>query len=77
MGGSKAFDVPSNLVTLCSSLNGQLEADERYYRLGVEYGWKVSKWADWRSIPVFDAMTGTWYLLNDDWTRKVVSERNL
>jgi hypothetical protein len=77
MGGSKLADVPSNLVLICSMLNGQLEADERYYQQGLQYGWKVSKWADWRTIPVYDAMTGVWYLLNDDWTRNVVDERNL
>lgn len=77
MGGSKAAEVPSNLVLICSVLNGLIESDHRWADLAYANGWKVSKWAEWRDIPVFDAITGTWYLLNDDFTRKVVSERNL
>lgn len=78
MGGSKVADVPSNLVLLCSMLNGQIEADDRWARMAESYGWKVSKWADWRTIPITDTLTGESFLLHDDWTRtNVVSERNL
>lgn len=78
MGGSKAADVPSNIVLLCSVMNGLIESDHRWADLAYQYGWKVSKWSDWRTIPVFDSMAGEWWLLHDDWTRtKVVSERNL
>lgn len=72
MGGSKAANKPSNYVLICSQLNGLIESDDRWATLAIENGWKVSKWADWRTIPVFDALTGTSYLLNDDWTRNVV-----
>lgn len=74
MGGSKAADVPSNCVLLCSSLNGLIESDHRYAEQALKYGWKVSKWADWRTTPVFDSYTGIWYYLNDDWTRTVAEE---
>ena len=77
MGGSKLADVPSNYVLLCSWLNERIESSAHFRELAVENGWKVGKWDDWRKTAVFDACTGEWYLLNDDWTRKVVSERNL
>jgi hypothetical protein len=72
MGGSKAADVPSNIVLMCSVMNGLIESDHRWADLAYQYGWKVSKWADWRETPVFDAITGTWYLLNDVWGRTIV-----
>ena len=77
MGGSKLRDVPSNLVLLCSILNGQIEADDRWAAMAESYGWKVSTHADWRTIPVFDTLSGFWYLLDDDYGRKVVSTKEI
>jgi hypothetical protein len=74
MGGSKERDVPSNLVVLCSVLNGLIESDDRYAKVAIEYGWKVSKWADWRAIPVFDTQSGEWHLLDDEFGYKVVNQ---
>lgn len=73
MGGSKERDVPSNIVLLCSLLNGLIESDSRYAQVAKEYGWKVSKWQDWRTIPVFDTLTGEWRLLDDNYGYKVVN----
>ena len=75
MGGSKLMNVPSNYALICSSLNGLIESDHRWQQLAIESGWKVSRYADWREIPVWDSMAGVWYLLKDDWTRNVVTER--
>lgn len=72
MGGSKARDVPSNIVVLCSSLNGLIESDDRWARVAKEYGWKLETWQNPAEIPVHDFQTREWYLLNDDFTRKVV-----
>lgn len=72
MGGSKLSDVPSNIVLLCSRLNGLIESDAYYQKMAFDNGWKVSKWADWREIPVRDVMSGAVYLLNDDWSRNVI-----
>lgn len=79
MGGSKALDVPSNVVVLCSYLNGLLEADVRFAELAVKNGWKISKHSDPRTQPVYDRQTRHWYLLADDFTRAIVevaTERN-
>lgn len=74
MGGSKVADVPSNLVLLCSQLNGLIESDNRYADIARDYGWKVSKWADWRTIPVFDTLKGEWRLLDDDFSYTIVEQ---
>lgn len=65
MGGSKSLDVPSNLVVLCSWLNGAIEADSGLRLMAIRYGWKVSKWDEWRNKPVFHAQSGEWRLLDD------------
>jgi len=77
MGGSKERDVPSNIVLLCSILNGQIETDSRWAQLATKYGWKVSKFANWREEPVFDMLTGQWFLLRDDWSREEVKGKNV
>ncbi len=71
MGGSKAYDTPSNLVVLCSVMNGLIESDARWADLATRYGWKCSKWSSWRDIPVFDSVSNVWYLLDDDYGRKM------
>jgi hypothetical protein len=71
MGGSKALDVPSNLVLLCSRMNFLIEADPVMADLAREHGWKLERWQNPRAIPVKDLRTGkTWYL-GDDWTRVI------
>lgn len=72
MGGSKLRDVPSNLVVLCSIFNGLIESDSRAASLANRYGWKLSSWDSPLEVPVYDARTGTWYLLGNDFSRKVV-----
>jgi len=69
MGGSKLADVPSNIVLLCSWMNERIEGSAFFRDMAIENGWKVGKWTDWRSVPVFDACSGEWWILNDDWTR--------
>jgi hypothetical protein len=72
MGGSKTRDVPSNIVVLCSLLNGQIEADARWARVAKSYGWKLESWQSPVSEPVYNSLTGEWRLLDDDWGYKVV-----
>lgn len=75
MGGSKVRDVPSNLVVLCSWMNGQIEADARLAAVAHAYGWKLSTWQDFRSYPVFDTLSGEWRLLDDHYGYKVVAQK--
>lgn len=75
MGGKNArAERPSNLVVICSWLNGQIESSAFFRDLALEHGWKIESWQDPATVPVFDACRGEWYLLNDDYGRKVVEQ---
>jgi hypothetical protein len=76
MGGSKARDVPSNIIVLCSYANGLLESDAALAAIARDYGWKVSTNSDWRAAPVYDLQTKEWVLLNDGFERIVVEEND-
>lgn len=69
MGGSPDAERPSNGIVLCNALNVAVEQDADVAAWSEAYGWKVSKWVDPATVPVYDAMTGYWWLLLDDWTR--------
>lgn len=73
MGGSKVRDVPSNLVVLCSVLNGLIESDSRYARVAKEYGWKLESWQNPREVKVFSTILGKWLLLDDEFGYSEVS----
>ena len=74
MGGSKRLDVPSNLVVLCSTLNGLIESDSRWARVAREYGWKLEKWQKPSEVKVFSIILGEWVLLDDAWGYSVVDD---
>ena len=70
MGGAgKSADRPSNLVVLCSELNGLIESDAVWRSRALEYGWKLERWQDPAQVEVYDNRSGIWYLLDDDWHR--------
>ena len=72
MGGSKERDVPSNVIVLCSRLNGLIESDSAASQLAKRYGWKLNSWQDPLDTPVFDTQIGEWLLLDNNFSRKVV-----
>lgn len=72
MGGSRERDVPSNIVVLCSYLNGLIESDAYAANLANQFGWKLSSWDDPKEVPVYDTQTNTWFQLTDEFTRIVV-----
>jgi 1-aminocyclopropane-1-carboxylate deaminase/D-cysteine desulfhydrase-like pyridoxal-dependent ACC family enzyme len=72
MGGSKLRDQPSNFVTLCSLYNGAIESNHTAAAEAKRYGWKLESWQDPDQEPVYDRMSGAWFLLNDDFSRIVV-----
>ena len=74
MGGSKLRDVPSNWVVLCSRLNGLVESDAYAAQVAHSFGWKLSSWEDPKEVPVYDTQANAWFLLGDDFTRKVVRQ---
>ena len=72
MGGASKdsyLDRPSNLIVLCSRMNGLIESNAFWADEARNYGWKVSKWETPKEVPVFDAKDGCWYLLDDDYRR--------
>jgi hypothetical protein len=77
MGGAKSLDVPSNLVLICSQLNGLIESDTRYAQLAREAGWKLSRYDNPAEIPVLDRVSGEWYLLNDSFGRNLVPKKEI
>jgi hypothetical protein len=72
MGGSRVRDVPSNIITLCASMNSLIESDDRSASLARLHGWKLNSWDNPLLSPVYDTMTGLWYLLDDSYDRVVI-----
>lgn len=72
MGGSKRKDVPSNIVVLCSYMNGLIEANAVMAGHARRAGWKLWDWEDPTHAPVYDAMTGLWYRLDNQYGKTAV-----
>lgn len=72
MGGSKLKDGSSNLVVLCSYMNGLIESNAKAAELARKNGWKLDSWQDPLDIPVVDLLSGVAYLLDDNFGRKVM-----
>lgn len=65
MGGSKERDVPSNIVALCSMMNGLIESDADWADQARRAGWKLRNGDSPRAVPIFYAFDNAWYLLDD------------
>lgn len=74
MGGSAERHRPSNIVVICSRLNGLIESDSRYANAATEYGWKIASWQNPLEVSVYDQMSGEWRLLDDEYGYKVLHE---
>lgn len=74
MGGSKQRDVPSNIVVLCSYLNGLLESHSMYANRARSYGWKLSAGDDPLSTPVWYPMIGVWAMLDDEFRANITAD---
>lgn len=75
MGGSKKRDVPSNIIVLCSLMNGLIESDAVWAAKARSYGWKLHSWQLPEAEPVYDTRSRSWYLLDDSFCRKLVKSR--
>jgi hypothetical protein len=67
--GGRGADSPSNIIVLCAVANGLLESDSAFASVGRFNGWKLSKWGNSLTEPVFDAYRGVWAYLDDDFGR--------
>jgi hypothetical protein len=73
LGGSKKRDHPANIIVLCSLVNGLIESNVGWQTMAREYGWKLSQWDDPYFVPVYDATSGQWWLLDDEFGRTRLS----
>jgi hypothetical protein len=76
MGGDprRLKDRPSNLILLCWQSNSDLEAVAIFAKTGTANGWKISQHADPAKMPVWNFAKQQWFLLDDEWGYKVVTD---
>lgn len=69
MGGSKLLDRPSNVMVMCSELNGLIESNADLAEQARAYGWKLHRWQVPEDEPIYDRTTGEWFLLDNEYNR--------
>lgn len=69
MGGSKLLDRTANIMVLCSELNGRIESDADLAEQARAFGWKLYRHQVPEDEPIYDRVTGEWYLLDNDFQR--------
>jgi len=72
MGGSNKRDNPANLILLCWFVNFEMEASSRAADSARLAGWKCDRGATPELTPVFHQPSNSWYLLDNDWQRRVI-----
>lgn len=70
MGGSRTRDKPSNIVVMCSSINGLIESSGSLAEQSRHFGWKLESWQNPIESPAYDVMSAKWYLFDDNYGRK-------
>ena len=70
MGGSQSRSKPSNVVVLCSYINGIIEASEDHSKAAQRYGWKLRQGQDPLETPAYDSLTDTWWLFDDSYQKR-------
>jgi len=65
MGGHKGSQRLSNVVWLCSEVNGLIESDARFALEAQVAGIKISRYENPETIPVTHAVHGRCILLDD------------
>lgn len=68
-GGSKLLDRPSNVIVLCSGMNGDIESLPHLARKARLYGWKLQRWQTPEDEPFFDVITQSWWLIDNEYNR--------
>lgn len=74
MGGSKARDVPSNIIVMCSSFNFLIEADSNWAIIAKNRGWKLESWQDPLDTPVYYAHYDKYYVLDNEFHKTEARE---
>lgn len=76
MGGSKKLDIPSNIVVLCSVINGHIESDAEAAEEARRFGWKLSRGAVSSEVPIYIPTAGQWVLLDDEYKATPIKEED-
>lgn len=71
MGGSKLLNKPSNIIALCSEMNGLIESDAQQATRAKANGWKLESWQEPEFEPVYYPLEGRWYYLDDFYERAI------
>ncbi len=72
MGGSKKYDSPAFLITMCLECNTKLESDSVWAEIGRENGWKLSRNANPPVDPesILVKVGKRWYHIDNDYNIK-------
>lgn len=61
----------SNYLSICSEFNGLMESDSESASYARAMGWKLSQYQSPEFEPVYEASSGSWWILENDGTRHV------
>lgn len=81
MGGSKALEIPANVITLCSAFNGEIESNSEAAGMAIGWGWKITGQPviNEQAIevimktPVYDRTSELWFRLDNHYGRRMDS----
>ena len=80
MGGdrtkNKQASQPANILAICAALNGLMESDSATMARAKDYGWKLSKHQDPANTPIYEAVKGAWFLLDNNYARTEMEKDN-
>jgi hypothetical protein len=68
-GRKSVLNLPSNLIVFCAEANGLIESDAVWADRARLFGWKLSRWADPSTTPVYDLPNAVYCIIGDDWSR--------
>jgi hypothetical protein len=69
-GGKNAkADGPANIIVMCAQFNGLMESDASSAAEARRYGWKIESWQQPDFVPIYEAATGDWWFLENDFTK--------
>lgn len=72
MGGSQVANKPSNIISMCAAINDLMESNAKMAEVAREFGWKLSRYENTLIRPVYDASTGFWFRLDDNYKRESI-----
>jgi hypothetical protein len=68
-GKKSVLNRASNLIVFCAEANSLIESDAVWADRARLFGWKLSRWADPSTTPVYDLPNAVYCILGDDFSR--------